>query len=258
MTRNRSQLVAAVLAALPLASVSLPAAANSPWQGGPDHAQYAFPGRGVAPIPADAPWQKGLGQNGWGQNGSGQNGRGQGGSGQGGPGQGGPGRGGSGQGGPGGWHQGGPGRGMVPIQRGPRVVVVPAPRIRHYRDVVVVRPYGHLYPGYGRFQADSDAYKWLAFTAITLKALDVLNEAQERAHEAAQVQATTAPIGETIHWQDGGASGSVTAVREGTSTLGRYCREFQQAVTIGGQTEQAYGTACQQPDGAWEIVSTGD
>jgi 17 kDa outer membrane surface antigen len=245
MTINRSRLVAALLGALPLVGTSLPAAADSPWQGGPDHAQYAFPGRGVAPIPADAPWQ---GQGGWGQGGPGQGGSGQGGPGQGGPGQGGPDR----------WYHGGPGRGMVPIQRGPRVVVVPAPRIRQYRDVVVVRPYGHLYPGYGRFQADDDAYKWLAFTAITLKALDVLNEAQERAHEAAQVQATSAPIGESIHWQDGGASGSVTAVREGTSTLGRYCREFQQNVTVGGQTEQAYGTACQQPDGAWEIVSTGD
>ncbi len=239
MTRNRSRLVAAVLAALPLVSVALPATAQSPWQGGPDRAPYAFPGRGVAPIPADAPWQ-----NGWGQDGRGQGG--------------GSGWGGSGQGGPDRWHEGGPGRGMVPIQRGPRVVVVPAPRIRQYRDVVVVRPYGHLYPGYGRFQTDNDAYQWLAFTAITLKALDVLNEAQERAHEAAQVQASSAPIGETIRWQDGGASGSVTAVREGTSTLGRYCREFQQAVTIGGHTEQAYGTACQQPDGAWEIVATGD
>ena len=138
------------------------------------------------------------------------------------------------------------------------VVVVPAPRIRHYRDVVVIRPYGHLYPGYGRYQSDDDAYKWLSFTAITLKVLDVLNEAQERAHEEAQVQAASAPIGERIVWNEGGASGSVTAVRDGTSTQGRYCREFQQSVTVGGQTEQAYGTACQQPDGAWEIVSTGD
>jgi triosephosphate isomerase len=36
---------------------------------------------------------------------------------------------------------------------------------------------------------------------------------------------------------------------------GRYCREFQQTVTIGGRTEQAYGTACMQPDGAWEVIS---
>lgn len=35
----------------------------------------------------------------------------------------------------------------------------------------------------------------------------------------------------------------------------RYCREYQQEITIGGKTKQAYGTACRQPDGSWEIVS---
>jgi hypothetical protein len=218
MTINRSRLVAAVLAALLPIGTALPAAADSPWRGDRGHAQYAFPGRGVVPIPAGASWG----------------------------------------GGPDRWHGGGPRPGAGPIQRGRQVVVVPAPRIRHYRDVVVVRPHGHLYQGYGHYRTDDDAYKWLSFTAITLKVLDVLNEAQERAHEAAQVQAASAPIGERVIWNEGGATGSVTAVREGTSTLGRYCREFQQTVTVGGHNEQAYGTACQQPDGAWEIVSTGD
>jgi surface antigen len=35
---------------------------------------------------------------------------------------------------------------------------------------------------------------------------------------------------------------------------GRYCREYQQAVTVGGQKRGSYGTACMQPDGDWEIV----
>lgn len=144
-----------------------------------------------------------------------------------------------------------------PVHQGPGpVVVVPAHRVRHYHNVVVVRPHGHWYSGYGPFMVDDAAYKWLAFTAISLKALDLLNEAQERAHEAAQVRATTAAVGETIVWNQGGATGSVTAVREGTSTTGRTCREFQQTVTIGGKTEQAYGTACLQADGAWEVVAT--
>ena len=34
---------------------------------------------------------------------------------------------------------------------------------------------------------------------------------------------------------------------------GRYCREFIHEVTIGGQKERAYGKACRQPDGQWEI-----
>ncbi len=133
----------------------------------------------------------------------------------------------------------------------------PGHRMRRYRDVVVVRPYGHWYPGYGHHYHDDDAYKWLAFTAITLKILDNLNEAQQRRYESAQVAATTAPVGERIIWREGSASGTVVATREGTSTSGRYCREFLQEVSIGGRTEQAYGTACLQPDGAWEVVSAG-
>ena len=35
---------------------------------------------------------------------------------------------------------------------------------------------------------------------------------------------------------------------------GRYCREFQQTITVGGQSPQGYGPACRQPDGSWEII----
>ena len=143
-----------------------------------------------------------------------------------------------------------------PVHHGPAVVIPPA-RVRHYHDIVVIRPHGHWYPGYGRFLTDAEAYPWLAFTAITLRVFDTMSEAQQRAHETAQVQATTAAIGDTIVWNEDGASGSVTALRDGTSTNGRYCREFRQTVTVGGKTENAYGVACRQPDGAWEIVSTG-
>jgi len=142
------------------------------------------------------------------------------------------------------------------IHHGPHYSLPPK-RVRHYRDTVVVRPYGRWYHGYGHAHFDSDAYAWLAFTAITLKILDNLNEEQQREHEAAQVRATTARIGEKIIWNDGRISGSVTATREGSSTTGRYCREFLQEVVIGGNKEQAYGTACRQSDGSWEVISTG-
>lgn len=33
-----------------------------------------------------------------------------------------------------------------------------------------------------------------------------------------------------------------------------YCREFNQQITIDGRSQPAYGTACMQPDGSWEIV----
>jgi len=147
-------------------------------------------------------------------------------------------------------------RGHV-IHRGP-ARSVPHHRVRHYRNTVIVRPYGHLYPGYAYSHYDDDVYKWLSFTAITLKVLDNLNENQQRKHEAAQIKATNAPVGESVVWRQGNATGAVTAIREGTSTIGRYCREFLQQVKIGNKSEQAYGTACRQPDGSWEVIATGN
>jgi len=134
------------------------------------------------------------------------------------------------------------------------VYQVPPRRIRHYRDVIIVRPHGHWYHGYGHHHDDASAYSWLAFTAISLGILTLLSVSQQRTHEQAQIYATRAPVGETIYWRDRGASGSVTPLRDGYAESGLYCREFQQRVTIGGRSEEAYGTACQQPDGAWKIV----
>jgi hypothetical protein len=36
---------------------------------------------------------------------------------------------------------------------------------------------------------------------------------------------------------------------------GRYCREYQATVTVGGAAQSSYGTACLEPDGAWRIVN---
>ena len=82
-----------------------------------------------------------------------------------------------------------------------------------------------------------------------------MDEVDKLKAERAYEKATTAPIGEEITWSnpESGNRGSVTPTREGTSTTGAYCREFQQTVVIGGKEEEAYGVACRQPDGAWEI-----
>ncbi|HRQ60322.1 MAG TPA: RT0821/Lpp0805 family surface protein [Alphaproteobacteria bacterium] len=73
----------------------------------------------------------------------------------------------------------------------------------------------------------------------------------------AQNQALAAPVGERITWNNpnSGNSGYITPVRDGYASSGRYCREYQQEITVGGKRESAYGTACQKPDGSWEIVS---
>jgi len=66
------------------------------------------------------------------------------------------------------------------------------------------------------------------------------------------------PSGKSSKWvnPDSGHHGAVTPQPAFEPRPGRYCREFQETVTIGGQQETAYGTACRQPDGTWKIVST--
>ncbi len=66
-----------------------------------------------------------------------------------------------------------------------------------------------------------------------------------------------APTCSTITWNNpgSGSNGTVTPIQTYEPEPGRYCREFQQEVVIGGQIQDAYGTACRQPDGSWEIVT---
>jgi len=73
----------------------------------------------------------------------------------------------------------------------------------------------------------------------------------------ANERALEAPVGESISWNNPstGNSGTVVPTREGADTAGRYCREYQQTIYVGGQQETGYGTACQMQDGTWEIVS---
>jgi hypothetical protein len=152
-------------------------------------------------------------------------------------------------------HWGGPGRHVhvrpYPNYYRPYYV----PRTRYYNHVHVHRPYGHAYPGFGFYYRDNDALRFLGLTALSLAVFSQLNENQQRAHEEAFVQATDAPLGDPIIWNEEGRSGSVTAVRDGVTPDGRQCREFQQQVTIGGNDEEAYGTACLQPDGSWQVVN---
>ncbi|MCP5382517.1 MAG: glycine zipper 2TM domain-containing protein [Kordiimonadaceae bacterium] len=85
-----------------------------------------------------------------------------------------------------------------------------------------------------------------------------LDEADRRSmYQAQQVALESYPSGQTSTWYnpDNGHSGSYTAQPAQQNDSGQYCREFQQTVTIGGETQNAYGKACRQPDGDWKIVS---
>lgn len=85
------------------------------------------------------------------------------------------------------------------------------------------------------------------------KSLDKADMAYAR---QATTKAHSAPVGETINWEnpETGHSGRVTPVREGYTDSGRYCREYKQTIYVDGQRETAYGTACQMNDGSWKIV----
>lgn len=56
------------------------------------------------------------------------------------------------------------------------------------------------------------------------------------------------------HNPDTGRDVSVTPTRTYKSA-GQDCREYTTAVTIDGKKQTAYGTACRQPDGTWQVVN---
>ena len=75
------------------------------------------------------------------------------------------------------------------------------------------------------------------------------------ANRTQQSSLETAPVGQATSWNnpDSGHYGTVTPTKTYQAPSGQYCREYQQTVTIGGKTEEAYGTACRQPDGSWKM-----
>lgn len=77
--------------------------------------------------------------------------------------------------------------------------------------------------------------------------------AERAAHDAFEYSRA----GSVSSWRnpDTGHYGTVQPLRTYQTPAGRYCREYQQTVTVGGRTQRAYGTACRQPDGSWEIVN---
>lgn len=77
--------------------------------------------------------------------------------------------------------------------------------------------------------------------------LAAYNQASQRALE-------TAPPGQALPWQGQNASGVIIPSNYYQTSGGQYCREYQQKITVGGKTQQGYGTACRQPDGSWKVV----
>ena len=78
---------------------------------------------------------------------------------------------------------------------------------------------------------------------------------QMYASQARQQALAAAPVGQAIAWSNpqSGHSGQYAITREGYAGGGTYCREYQQTIVVGGQSERAFGTACRQPDGSWRL-----
>jgi surface antigen len=78
---------------------------------------------------------------------------------------------------------------------------------------------------------------------------------KQMAAEAAQRAFENSQTGTPTTWRnpDSGHYGTVTPTRTYQDSGGQYCREYQQTITVGGESQQSYGTACRQPDGSWQI-----
>ena len=75
---------------------------------------------------------------------------------------------------------------------------------------------------------------------------------QQNAQYALEYTRTNQPTS----WRnpDTGNYGNVTPVETYQTSDGQYCREYIQTIFVDGAQQQAYGTACRQPDGSWKII----
>jgi surface antigen len=80
---------------------------------------------------------------------------------------------------------------------------------------------------------------------------------QQYAAQSANAALERYPDGHSSTWQNpnSGHSGSTTPTRTYETAQGQPCREYQTQVVIDGRTQNAYGTACRQPDGSWRVVN---
>jgi surface antigen len=83
------------------------------------------------------------------------------------------------------------------------------------------------------------------------------NKDKQMAAQAAANAFESNRTGQAAAWKnpDSGNSGTITPTKTYQAAGGQYCREYRQEIIVGGEKQQAYGTACRQPDGSWQIQS---
>lgn len=77
------------------------------------------------------------------------------------------------------------------------------------------------------------------------------------AEKTSQKALELSPSGQETYWKnpDSGNYGYVKPTKTYQARDGRYCREYTNKIIVGGKEEIAYGKACRQEDGQWQIVS---
>jgi len=100
-------------------------------------------------------------------------------------------------------------------------------------------------------QAKADGTPSEPLDILPTEVLSQLTKDQAALQRAAQAEAFTAPVGETIFWEDGGRTGSAMAETE--NAMGSFlCRTFVQTIKITESEERASTLACKSPDGIWQ------
>lgn len=85
-----------------------------------------------------------------------------------------------------------------------------------------------------------------------------LDQADRMYASQAWNQAHTAPVGQTVKWNnpESGHYGTYTPIREGrNASTGGVCREYKQSIFVDGQAQTAVGQACQNSDGTWTMIN---
>lgn len=88
------------------------------------------------------------------------------------------------------------------------------------------------------------------------KSMDAKDRAAMQATTQQSLEYSESGIASSWVNPDSGYSGTVTPQPGYQLDSGQHCREYQQTVTIGGETVDAYGTACRQPDGSWKVIQS--
>lgn len=105
-----------------------------------------------------------------------------------------------------------------------------------------------------RHRHQSSYYREPSLPVLAMQMFLQMTHRQLEMQRRAMARAVSADIDEPIRWNDNGMAGATRTTREGTDSYGRVCREFQQTIEIGDNFETAYGVACRNRDGDWDML----